>query len=102
MLSAIRPYQEFPLPLRLAGRGSDRPGRESRSAGDKPRTAEDLAYRVEIWSDDGAAVETTLAMTASGSIGYAAYYEAIKEYPDRHVTLRHKERVLARWNSPNH
>jgi hypothetical protein len=40
-----------------------------------------------------------LAVTAHSSIGYAAYHAATREYPDRYVTLSHRNRVLSRWNA---
>jgi hypothetical protein len=64
--------------------------------------AEELPYVVEVWDDTGNAVDQTLAITANASIGYAAYYEATKEFPARYVTLRHKNRIVARWNAPGH
>jgi hypothetical protein len=63
---------------------------------------EDLPYKVEIWNESGAAVEQVVAVTANASIGYAAYYAATREYPDRHITLRHKNSVVARWSGPKH
>ena len=63
---------------------------------------EDLPYKVEIWNESGAAVEQIVAVTANASIGYAAYYAATREYPDRHITLRHKNSVVARWSGPPH
>jgi hypothetical protein len=27
---------------------------------------------------------------------------ATREYPDRHITLRHKNSVVARWSGPQH
>jgi hypothetical protein len=54
----------------------------------------DLPYRVELWDDERKAVEQVLAVTAHGSIGYAAYYAAIKEFPDRVITLRHRNRTI--------
>jgi hypothetical protein len=50
----------------------------------------------------GAFVDQVLAATKSASIGFAAYYAAIKEYPDRTITLRHKNSVVARWNVREH
>jgi hypothetical protein len=47
-------------------------------------------------------VEQVLAVTANGSIGYAAYYAAAREYPDRYVTLRHKNAIISRSNPPQH
>ena len=63
---------------------------------------DDLPYKVEIWNEAGAAVEQVIAVTANASIGYAAYYAATREYPDRHITLRHKNSVVARWRRPKH
>jgi hypothetical protein len=59
--------------------------------------AEDLPYKVELWNAGGAGVEVVLAVTASASIGYAAFFAATREYPDRHITLRHKNNVVSRW-----
>ena len=67
-----------------------------------PADREDLPYKVEIWNESGAAVEQVVAVTANASIGYAAYYAATREYPDRHITLRHKNSVVARWGGPTH
>ena len=47
-------------------------------------------------------VEQVLAITANGSIGYAAYYAATREHPDRYITLRHKNRIVSRWNEAKH
>jgi hypothetical protein len=67
-----------------------------------PVDREDLPYKVEIWNETGASVEQIVAVTANASIGYAAYYAATREYPDRHITLRHKNSVVARWSGPKH
>ena len=67
-----------------------------------PSEREDLPYKVEIWNDSGASVEQIVAVTANASIGYAAYYAATREFPDRHITLRHKSSVVARWSGPKH
>jgi hypothetical protein len=74
--------------------------RHDRQRGKQPESGEELHYVVEVWDDGGSIVEQTLAITANGSIGYAAYYEATREFPARYVTLRHKNRVVARWNAP--
>lgn len=63
---------------------------------------DDLPYKVELWNEPGAAVEQVIAVTANASIGYAAYYAATREYPDRHITLRHKNSIVARWRGPKH
>jgi hypothetical protein len=65
-----------------------------------PARQEDLPYRVELWDPGKQFVEQVLAVTAHGSIGYAAYYAATREYPDRYVTLRHKGGIISRWNGP--
>jgi hypothetical protein len=61
-----------------------------------------LPYKVELWDEAKASVEQVLAVTAHGSIGYAAYYAATREYPQRYVTLRHNDRIVSRWNGPGH
>ena len=67
-----------------------------------PSDRDDLPYKVEIWNEAGASVEQLVAVTANASIGYAAYYAATREFPDRHITLRHKSSVVARWSGPKH
>lgn len=91
------------VPLRLAPPG-DREDGLPRSVPSRPMPAdrEDLPYKVEIWNEAGASVEQVVAMTANASIGYAAYYAATREYPDRHITLRHKSSVVARWSGAKH
>jgi hypothetical protein len=63
---------------------------------------EELPYKVELWDESRSSVEQVLAVTANGSIGYAAYYAASREYPDRYVTLRHKNNIISRSNPPHH
>lgn len=63
---------------------------------------EDLPYRVELWNDAKTGVEQILAVTANSSIGYAAFYAATREHPERYITLRHKNSVVSRWNGPDH
>jgi hypothetical protein len=89
----------FP-PVVYFGQGPDDNSRQDRERGKQPESGEELHYVVEVWDDKGSVVEQTLAITANGSIGYAAYYEATREFPARYVTLRHKNRVVARWNAP--
>ena len=67
-----------------------------------PALWEDLPFKVELWNADKGSVELILAVTASGSIGYAAYHAATREFPDRYIVLRHNDGVLARWNGPAH
>jgi hypothetical protein len=66
------------------------------------RATPDLAYTVELWDAAKASVEITLALTANGSIGFAAYYAATREFPDRYITLRHRDGIVSRWNGPGH
>jgi hypothetical protein len=77
--------------VRLAPRGDREDGRP-RGIPSRPVPAdrEDLPYKIEIWTETGASVEQIIAATANASIGYAAYYAATREYPDRHITLRQK------------
>lgn len=99
--NALQDFRRFPL-YRL-GAGGDPEGDGSRKVErtDRSKPAhEDLPYKVELWDLDKKAVEQVLAVTASGSIGYAAYYAAAREYPDRYVTLKHKNRIVARSNGP--
>jgi hypothetical protein len=63
---------------------------------------EDLPYKIELWDETKQSVEQTLAVTASGSIGYAAFYAATKEFALRYITLRHKSAFINRWNPPSH
>ena len=96
-----------PLPvgglLYLVASGDPEDSRSRPEPSDRSSTPrEDLPYKVEIWNESGAAVEQVIAITANASIGYAAYYAATREYPDRHITLRHKNSVVARWRGPKH
>lgn len=75
-------------------------GFDPRGRGPSPIDREDLPYKVELWDESRVMVEQVLAVTASGSIGYAAYFAATREYPHRYVTLRHKNRIVSRWNGP--
>lgn len=63
---------------------------------------EDLPFKVELWDEAQASVEQVLAVTANGSIGYAAFYAATRDFPDRYITLRHKSSIVSRWNAPRH
>jgi hypothetical protein len=62
----------------------------------------ELPYRVELWNEARTSVEQVLAVTAHGSIGYAAYYAATREFPTRYVTLRHNDNIVSRWNGQGH
>ena len=77
---------------------------ESRAVPLRPAPVEraELPYRVELWDAAKIAVEQVLAVASNGSIGYAAYYAATREHPQRYVTLRHNNRIVSRWNGPGH
>lgn len=86
------------VPDDVPGDPTRKPARFDQSIGGR----EDLPYKVELWDPSGSSVELVLAVTASGSIGYAAYYAASREYPDRYVTLRYKNNIISRSNPPQH
>ena len=88
-------------------RPSDDPGDGGGRDRSTPRrpgatSQEDLAYHVEIWDRAADAVQQVLAVTASASIGYAAFYAATREFPERVILLRHKDQVLTRWSGHSH
>ena len=91
----------YPLSFGPAGGSDDGPDKRPRSDRDVAER-EDLPYKVELWNEARTAVEQVLAVTANGSIGYAAYYAATSEHPDRYITLRHKNRIVSRWNESRH
>ena len=101
--SALSPtMRQLAVPLtRLSmAQGTDDPDsdpQEGAARGTAPR--DDLPYKVELWDEDRTSVELVLAVTAHSSIGYAAYHAAMREYPDRYLTLSHRNRVLSRWNA---
>ena len=76
-------------------------GRQA-APGGIPVEREDLPYKVELWDSAKKGVEQVLAVTVSGSIGYAAFYAATREFPDRYITFRHKDGIINRWNPPSH
>ena len=78
------------------------PARRAARSEQSTSNREDLPYKVELWDDSRSSVEQVLAVTANGSIGFAAYYAATREYPDRYVTLRHKNSIISRSNTPQH
>ena len=95
----------LPLPgliYRFASAGGREGGSGEPSSAPGPTGREDLPYKVEVWDEAGHGVEQVLAVTASGSIGYAAYYAATREFPTRRITLRHKNRVMSQWDGSEH
>ena len=91
----------LPFALAPSGESDDSARRPARFDRDAPEQ-EELPYKVELWDATRRSVEQVLAVTANGSIGYAAYYAATREYPERYVTLRHKNSIISRWNPPAH
>jgi hypothetical protein len=91
-----------PFGLFVIAEESDDAGDISKSGGSRRARAlrDDLPFRIELWNEGRTAVERILATTVNSSIGYAAYHAATREHPDRYVTLRHRNRFLARWNAP--
>ncbi|MBV8651674.1 MAG: hypothetical protein JO255_09425 [Alphaproteobacteria bacterium] len=87
-------------PYGLASKGDIEDGARQPVSDRAAATGEDLPYKIELWDSAKTSVEQVLAMTANGSIGYAAYYAATREYPDRYITLRHKGGIVSRWNGP--
>lgn len=85
-----------------AGDGGDESGSAERFPTPRPAARDDLPYKVELWDDNYEAVEQVLAVTADGSIGYGAYYAAIRQFPNRNITLRHKDRVISRSTGRGH
>ncbi len=89
--------------LRAAPPAGDDDDYGARAAfGKDQKAGEELPYKVELWNTAGTSVELTLAVTASPSIGYAAYYAATREHPNRQITLRHKNSIISRWPGPGH
>ena len=100
---ALRPTALAVIPLEFgSGPDDDDLQRKPLPFEGLPTPREDLPYRVELWDAAKQSVEQVLAVTASASIGYAAYYAATREHPDRYITLRHKGGIVSRWNGPDH
>lgn len=87
---------------RLAAGDDGERGSAQRSSGPFAREGDDLPYKVELWNDTHEFVDQVLAVTADASIGYGAYYAAIRQFPDRHITLRHKGKVISKTMTGRH
>jgi hypothetical protein len=61
--------------------------------------AADLGYAIELW-DETRSVSSVLAAAAHPAIGFAAFYAALREHPDRYITLRHLDKILTSANGP--
>jgi hypothetical protein len=60
--------------------------------------AEDLPYRVELWSDSdgvGRSIERVIARAASAQLAHAIFRAVRSEHPERRITLREGDRILA-------
>jgi hypothetical protein len=93
------------FPIRLWRLASSSDAENTERSGDTSRSItehEGLPYTVEMLDHSGAFVDQVLAATKSASIGFAAYYAAVKEFPDRKITLRQTNSVVARWNAREH
>ena len=71
------------------------PPHESRST-----PAEDLPYRIELWRDGngdggGGGIEQVVARAASVQLAHAIFKAVRGEHPDRRITLREGERIVA-------
>jgi hypothetical protein len=92
--------QDSPWTIYKFGGGNGDSARNRPKSGGLRPEREDLPYKVELWDESQTSVVQTLAITANGSIGFAVYYAAAREFPDRYVTLRHKNSIISRSNSP--
>ena len=88
----MRPYYRL-----SSGEDPDDPKKTPSTQG-VSHPSEDLAYSVELWATDLKSIAEILAMTCTVGIGYAAYYAAAREFPDRYVVFRDNDRIIARWN----
>jgi hypothetical protein len=91
----------FPYRL-VSGQDGDESGSAERAGVPSPIERDDLPYKVELWDDAYHTVEQVLAVTSNSSIGYGAYYAAVQQFPTRHITLRHKNRVISRSTARGH
>ena len=96
-LGAVQAWHRLAPPDETDGGAAGKPQRLP-----DPALWDDLPFKVELWNANKGSVELVLAVTASSSIGYAAYHAATREFPDRYIVFRHNDAVLARCNSPAH
>lgn len=88
---------------RLAPVGDDGEGSTTEKAGLSPATGDDeLPFRIEVWNQEKSAVDLVLAVALHASVGYAAFLEAAREFPDRYVTMRLEGKILMRFNGAVH
>jgi hypothetical protein len=61
-----------------------------------PGPAEDLPYQVELWHDGvGDTVERVLARAQNAQLGRAIFKAATTEHPQRRITLRNGDQIIA-------
>lgn len=86
------PWRSLQLAVSNNGNGKHLAGAKSAA---KPKIASDqFPYRVELWDEDRSQVEQVLAIVANSDLAYTFFYETIRKYPDRKLTLRLKDRVV--------
>jgi hypothetical protein len=100
MTGSVRLHHDVHRFASIGGGDDDAPG----AVPFRPSAAqrEELPYRIELWDPSRTSVEQVLAVASNGTIGYAAYYAATREHPQRYITLRHNNRIVSRWNGPGH
>lgn len=65
-------------------------------AGTRSRPPDGLPYAVELWNADGALkVERVLARAANAQLARAIFKAAQGEHPERRITLRRGNRIIA-------
>lgn len=92
----IRSVVAYAWKLSPIGNGGE-DGRDRSTPSDRGITEPaELPFQVELWNQNRSQVESVLAITISGGIGYAAYYAAIGVHPDRYITLRRSGKIILR------
>jgi hypothetical protein len=61
--------------------------------------AADLPYVVELWDETQTTVAGVLAGAADATLGFAAFYAALREYPARYITLRQAGNLITAANA---
>ena len=56
--------------------------------------ADNLHFRIEIWSDDNRVLEETLSANTNFIIAKAAFEKAVAIHPNARILLRDKARVI--------
>jgi hypothetical protein len=69
-------------------------GPQPEDADDDRIKAREFSFRLELWDVSRQTVELVLAVAVSSVVAFAAFNAALSEYPNRYITLRHKNRIL--------